>query len=188
MPDKPEEFPKVVAINQNEIIEPRTTSSETVNIVYEEIKERFKTQIEFEESFDTKISVILGTIGIVLTIVIGLHESFSSNYAYYSSTAILFVSLLFGIGAYYPRRFFVGPESRMLKVNYFLQQAEFVKEKLIDHYIDTFEKNKQVIKNKNLFFATSLITFIVALVILFVGITPTYNQFILSLQQILSTN
>ena len=172
MCDKPEEFKK------NEDLQDKNTmlneaDSKTIDLIKEEVKERLKTQSEFQDHLDSKTGVMLGAIGLILTIVIGFQVQYSTNPAYLVSVTLFVISFFCAIASYVPRGFFVGPESRELK-KYFFEENKVLKEKLIDHYIIAFEKNKPILHNKKTFFYLYFIIFIIALVILFIGMTPAY--------------
>lgn len=127
----------------------------SLELVYNEVKDRLEVQMRQIESLDGKS----GTLLFVSSVVIGMgaaaqaailgtfHETlpmvmFSVPIVFYVMTVIL------AMRSWVRRPYFRDPEPRPLRDYYSSQPSQFTKRRLTTHFISSYEWNAVVMKNK----------------------------------------
>jgi hypothetical protein len=151
----------------------------SVDIVYQEIKERLEVQLKQIDSLDGKTgnllfmaSVVLGIGATAQALLLGLTGSplvmlfFSIPIVFYS------LSMFFALRSWVIRPYFRDPEPRPLRDYYLTKEPPFTIRRLLAHFISCYEWNTTVIKKKvgelrfsMRFFLAEVITLAVVLVI-----------------------
>ena len=143
--------------------------TETLELVYNEVKGALNTQIQSLDGLNTKASVIIGFIGVILGISLNLYPH-SNPYLFGSCMTLLLISSFFALSAYRVESYRRDPEPRKLTENYLRDDSEKVKKQLIDNFIQSFENNKIKIKKKVKYINYSLILLFIGLIVLTLSI------------------
>jgi hypothetical protein len=131
-----------------------TYSSETLELIYNEVKDRLNTQFQSLDGLNTKASVIIGFVGVIIGICMTL----------------FMISIFFSFSAYKGKRYRRDPEPRKLAEKYLREDSKKVMKKLIDNFIESFEDNKTKIEEKGKYINYSLILLFVGLVVLILSV------------------
>ncbi len=138
----------------------------SLDVIYNEVKERLEVQLRQIESLDSKAGTILFVAGITLGIAAAAQAvalSVASNewiVAFFSLPVMFyFGTMYFAIRGWVVREFFRDPEPRPLRDHYLSEGPEFTKRRLIAHFISSYEWNQGSIKKKvqNMRIATYLL-------------------------------
>ena len=138
-------------------------SPETLELVYNEVKDRLNTQFQSSDGLSTKASVIIGFVGVMIGISLQLYSQ-SNSYLFGSSMTLLMISIFLSFSAYKVKSYRRDPEPRALTVGYLMEDGKTVKKQLIDNFIVSYEDNKTKIEGKVKYINYSLI-------LLFIGLT-----------------
>lgn len=138
---------------------------ETLELVYIEVKDQLNTQFQSIDSLNTKASVVIGFIGVIIGISLSLYPH-SNSYLFGSSMALFLVSIFFSFSAYKSESYRRDPEPRTLTVNYLMEDDKKVKKQLIDNFIQSYEDNNNRIKKKAGNINYSLILLFIGLILI----------------------
>jgi len=145
---------------------PDTADPRSLEVVYNEVKERLEVQLRQIESLDSKAGQILFVAGITLGIAaaaqaVALSAASSQWIVVFFSLPVMFYfgSMYFAIRGWVVKEFFRDPDPRPLRDYYLFESPEFTKRRLIAHFISSYEWNQGNIKKKvqNLRIATYLL-------------------------------
>jgi hypothetical protein len=125
--------------------------SETLELIHNEVKDRLNTQFQSLDGLNTKASVIIGFVGVIIGISLQL-------------------SIFFSFSAYKIKSYRRDPEPRALTEKYLMEDDKTVKKQLIDNFIASFEENKTNIEEKGKYINYSLILLFVGLIVLITSI------------------
>ncbi|NAS88652.1 hypothetical protein C4E24_02775 [ANME-1 cluster archaeon AG-394-G21] len=139
--------------------------SETLDLVYNEVKDALNMQFQSMDGLNTKASVIIGFVGVIIGISLQLYSQ-SNSYLFGSCMALFTISIFFSFSAYKGKRYRKDPEPRALTVEYLMEDDKTVKKQLIDNFIASFEENKNKIEEKVKYINYSLILLFVGLIVL----------------------
>jgi len=127
----------------------------SLDVIYDEIKDRLSVQIKQVDSLDGKTGNLL----FISSIVIGIGAA--AQAAIIGTTVNSWVLLLFSIPIFFylitvltalrswiVRPYFRDPEPRPLRDVYLFAQPEFTKRRLISQFISAYEWNSTVMKKK----------------------------------------
>ncbi len=124
-----------------------TYPPETLELVYNEAKDALNTQFQSLDGLNTKASVIIGFVGVIIGISLHLYSQ-SNLYLFGSCMTLFMISIFFSFSAYKSKRYRKDPEPRALTVKYLMEDDKTVKKQLIDNFIVSFEDNKTKIEEK----------------------------------------
>ncbi|HIH36441.1 MAG TPA: hypothetical protein HA232_00840 [Methanocellales archaeon] len=119
----------------------------TLELVYGEIKDALNNPFQSIENLDTKASVIIGFVGVIIGISLNLYPP-SSSYLFGSYMTVFLLSFFFSFSAYKTERYRSDPEPRKLTEKYLRERDYTVKKQLIDNFIQSHEDNKKRIDKK----------------------------------------
>ena len=142
---------------------------ETLELVYNEVKDALNTQIQSLDGLNTKASVIVGFVGVIIGIALNLY-SYSNSYLFGSCMALFLTSIFFTLCAYKVESYRRDPEPRTLTEKYLRECNKKVKKQLIDNFIQSFEYNKINIGKKVKYINYSLVLSFVGLIVLTLSI------------------
>ena len=142
---------------------------ETLELVYNEVKGALNTQFQSLDGLNTKASVIVGFVGVIIGISLNLY-SHSNSYLFGSCMTLFLISIFFALYAYKVENYWRDPEPRRLAENYLRKDGAHVKKQLIDNFIQSFEDNEIKIKRKGRYINYSLILLSTGLIVLTVSI------------------
>ena len=142
---------------------------ETLELVYNEVKGALNTQFQSLDGLNTKASVIIGFVGMIIGISLNLY-SHSNSYLFGSCITLFLISIFFTLSAYTVKSYRSDPEPRKLTENYLRKDDVYVKKKLIDNFIQSFEYNKIKIEKKVKYINYSLILLFMGLIVLTLSI------------------
>ena len=142
---------------------------EILELVYNEVKDALKTQFQSLDGLNTKASVIVGFVGVIIGISLNLY-SCSNPYLFGSCVTLFLISIFFTLSAYTVKSYRRDPEPRKLAENYMKEDCERVKKQLIVNFIQSFEGNEIKIKRKGRYINYSLILLFIGLIVLTLSI------------------
>jgi len=138
---------------------------ETLELVYTEVDSALNRQFQSLDGLNTKASVIVGFIGVILGISLNLYPH-SNPYLFGSCMTLFLISIFFALSAYKVESYRRDPEPRKLTENYLKEDSEKVKKKLIDNFIQSVEDNKIKINKKVKYINHSLVLLYIGLIVL----------------------
>ena len=142
---------------------------ETLELVYTEVDSALNRQFQSLDGLNTKASVIVGFIGVILGISLNLYPH-SNPYLFGSCMTLFLISIFFALSAYKVESYRRDPEPRKLTENYLKEDSEKVKKKLIDNFIQSVEDNKIKINKKVKYINYSLVLLYIGLIVLTLSI------------------
>jgi len=142
---------------------------ETLELVYKEVDNALNRQFQSLDGLDTKASVIIGFIGVILGISLNLYPH-SNPYLFGLCMALFLISIFFALYAYKVKRYRRDPEPRKLAEKYLEDNAKKVKKQLIDNFIQSYEDNKIKKGKKVKYINYSLIILFIGLIVLTLSI------------------
>jgi hypothetical protein len=142
---------------------------ETLELVYNEVKDALNTQLQSLDGLDTKASVIVGFIGVIIGISLNLYQ-YSNSYLFVLCMALFLASIFFTLSAYKVKSYRRDPEPEALTINYLREDPRIVKKQLIDNFIQSFKENEIKIKDKVNYINYALTLLFVGLIILTLSI------------------
>lgn len=143
--------------------------SETLELVYNEVKDALNTQLQSLNELNTKASVISGFVGVIIGISLNLY-SYSNLYLFNSCMTLFLTSIFFTLSAYKVKRYRRDPEPETLTIKYLRDDCKTVKKQLIDNFIQSFKDNEIKIDEKVKYINYSLILLFIGLIILTLSI------------------
>ena len=142
-----------------------TYPPETLELIYNEVKDALNTQFQLLEGLNTKASVIIGFVGVIIGISLQLYSQ-SNTYLFCSCMILFMMSIFFSFSAYKIKSYRIDPAPRALTEKYLSEDSKKVKKQLIDNFIESFEDNKNKIEKKGTYIHCSLIFLFVGLIVL----------------------
>jgi len=137
----------------------------TLDLIYNEVKDRLNTQFQSLEGLNTKASVIIGFVGVIIGISLNLYSD--ENPHLFIESMLLFLGAAFlSFSAYKVEGYRRDPKPRALTEKYLREDDKKVKKKLIDNFIQSYEDNKNRIEKKGKYINYSLILLFVGLIFL----------------------
>ena len=146
-----------------------TYPQETLELIYNEVKDRLNTQFQSLDGLNTKASVIIGFVGVIIGISLQLYSQ-SNSYLFGSCMTLFMISIFFSFSAYKIKSYRRDPEPRDLTEKYLREDDKEVKKQLIDNFIESFEENKNKIEEKGKYINYSLILLFVGLIVLILSV------------------
>jgi len=146
-----------------------TYPPETLELIYNEVKDRLNTQFQSLDGLNTKASVIIGFVGVIIGISLQLYSQ-SNSYLFGSCMTLFMISIFFSFSAYKIKSYRRDPEPRALRDGYLTTDNKTVKEQLIANFIESFEENKTKIEEKGEYINYSLILLFVGLIVLILSV------------------
>ena len=142
-----------------------TYPPETLELIYNEVKDALNTQFQSVEGLNTKASVIIGFVGVIIGISLNLYSD--ENPHLFIGSMLLFLGAAFlSFFAYKVEGYRRDPEPRKLTEKYLREDDKKVKKQLIDNFIQSFEDNKIKIEKKVKYINYSLILLFIGLIVL----------------------
>jgi hypothetical protein len=127
----------------------------SLDIVYEEVKERLDLQLHQVDTLDAKAGTVLSIASLVMTIAAGLQATISREDLRDWPLVLLLAgamfyafTMLFAFRGYLLRNFRRDPEPRPLRDLYLFQPADFTKRRVTANRIESFELNSGLIESK----------------------------------------
>ena len=138
---------------------------ETLELIYNEVKDALNTQFQSVEGLNTKASIIIGFVGVIIGISLNLYSD--ENPPLFIESMLLFLGAAFlSFFAYKVEGYRRDPEPRALTVNYLRKDDKKVKKQLIDNFIRSYEDNKKRIEKKVKYINYSIILLFIGLILL----------------------
>ena len=141
----------------------------TLDLVYNEVKDALNMQFQSMDGLNTKASVIIGFVGVIIGISLQLYSQ-SNSYLFGSCMTLFLISIVFSFSAYKIKSYRRDPEPRDLTEKYLRADDKTVKKQLIDNFIASFEENKTNIEEKGKYINYSLILLFVGLIVLILSV------------------
>ena len=137
-----------------------TYPPETLELIYNEVKDALNTQFQSVEGLNTKSSIIIGFVGVIIGISLNLYSD--ENLHLFIESMLLFLGAAFlSFFAYKVEGYRRDPEPRALTEKYLREDDKKVRKQLIDNFIQSFDDNKIKIEKKVKYINYSLIGLIV---------------------------
>ena len=146
-----------------------TYPPETLELIYNEVKDRLNTQFQSLDGLNTKASVIIGFVGVIIGISLQLYSQ-SNSYLFGSCMTLFMISIFFSFSAYKIKSYRRDPEPGPLRDEYLTTDDKTVKEQLIANFIESFEENKTKIAEKVKYINYSIILLLVGLIVLILSV------------------
>jgi hypothetical protein len=138
---------------------------ETLELIYNEVRDALNMQFQSMEGLNTKASVIIGFAGVIIGISLQLYSQ-SNSYLFGSCMTLFMISIFLSFSAYKVKDYKRAPKPRELTVKYLNEDEKKVKKQLIDYFIQSFEDNKTKIEEKVKYINYSLIFLFLGLIVL----------------------
>jgi len=138
---------------------------ETLELIYNEVKDALNTQFQSVEGLNTKASIIIGFVGVIIGISLNLYSDENSHL--FIESMLLFLGAAFlSFFAYKVEGYRRDPEPRALTVNYLREDDKKLKKQLIDNFILSYEDNKKRIEKKVKYINYSIMLLFIGLILL----------------------
>jgi hypothetical protein len=146
-----------------------TYPPETLELIYNEVKDRLNIQFQSLDGLNTKASVIVGFVGVIIGISLNLYSD--ENLHLFIGSMLLFLGSAFlSFSAYKIGGYRRDPEPRKLTEKYLREDDKKVKKQLIDNFIQSYEDNKNRIEKKVKYINYSLILLFIGLIVLILSV------------------
>ena len=142
-----------------------TYPPETLELIYNEVKDALNAQFQSIDSLDTKAGIIIGSVGVIIGISLNLY-SHGNPYLFSSCMTLFLTSIFFSFSAYKIKSYRRDPEPRKIAEKYLREDGKKVKKQLLDNFIVSFEDNKIKIEKKVKYINYSLVLLFIGLIIL----------------------
>ncbi|MDI6886542.1 MAG: hypothetical protein QMD22_09450 [archaeon] len=124
-----------------------TYPPETLELIYNEVKDVLNAQFQSIDSLDTKAGIIIGFVGVIIGISLNLY-SHSNSILFCSCMTLFLTSIFLSFSAYKVKSYRRDPEPRKLTEKYLREDDKKVRKQLTDNFIQSFEDNKIKIEKK----------------------------------------
>jgi len=141
----------------------------TLDLVYNEVKDALNMQFQSVEGLNTKASIIIGFVGVIIGISLNLYSD-ENPHLFIGSMLLLLGAAFLSFFAYKVEGYRRDPEPRALTVNYLRVDDKMVKKQLIDNFIASFEDNKTKIEEKVKYINYSIIFLFIGLIVLILSV------------------
>ena len=146
-----------------------TYPPETLELIYNEVKDGLNTQFQSLDRLNTKASVIIGSVGVIIGLSLQSYPQ-SNSYLFGSSMTLLMIGIALSLSACKVKSYRRDPEPRALTIIYLREDGKKVKKQLIDNFIASYEDNKTKIEKKVKYINYSLAFSFVGLIVLILSI------------------
>ncbi|MCK4732357.1 MAG: hypothetical protein KAT65_07860 [Methanophagales archaeon] len=143
--------------------------SETLELIYNEVKDTLNAQLQSLERLNSKASVIIGLVGVITGLSLNLHP-LSSPYLFGACMTLFLASIFLSFSAYKVKSYRRDPEPRKITEKYLREDSKKVKKQLIDNFIESYENNGPIIDKKARYINYSLILLFIGLFVLTLSI------------------
>ncbi|MFQ5879640.1 MAG: hypothetical protein ACE5IZ_05665 [Dehalococcoidia bacterium] len=133
----------------------REQAAPSLDLVFNEVKERISVQLGQIEALDHKAGTLLGLSSVVITIAAGLRfveGEGASKVAFltlFSLGALFYaITIFFAFRGYWVVEYRRDPEPRPLRDFYLSQEEELTKRRLLSNMIASYEFNVPLLRNK----------------------------------------
>ena len=142
-----------------------TYPPETLELIYNEVKDALNMQFQSLDGLNTKASIIIGFVGVIIGISLNLYSD--ENPHLFIESMLLFLGAAFlSFFAYKVEGYRRDPEPRKLTEKYLREDDKKVKKQLIDNFIQSYEDNEIKIEKKVKYINYSLILLFIGLIVL----------------------
>ena len=142
-----------------------TYPPEMLELVYNAVKDALNMQFQSLEGLNTKASVIIGFVGVIIGISLNLYSD--ENPHLFIGSVLLFLGAAFlSFFAYKAKSYRRDPKPRKFTEKYLREDDKKVKKQLIDNFIQSYEDNKNRIEKKVKYINYSLILLFIGLIVL----------------------
>lgn len=131
------------------------THPPSLEIVYQEVKERLDLQLHQVDTLDGKAGTVLSVASVVMTLAAGLQVSDNREalqgwplVLLLAGTTFYAFTMLFGFRGYWLRNFRRDPEPGSLRDRYLFQPADFTRRRITANMIQSFEVNRDLVESK----------------------------------------
>jgi len=139
--------------------------TETLELIYNEVKDALNTQFQSVEGLNTKASMIIGFVGVIIGISLKVYSD-EKPHLFIESMLLFLGAAFLSFSAYKVEGYRRDPEPRALTVNYLREDDKKVKKQLIDNFIQSYEDNRNRIEKKSKYINYSLILLFIGLIVL----------------------
>lgn len=127
----------------------------SLDIVYQEVKERLDLQLRQVDTLDAKAGTVLSVASLVMTIAAGLQAGVVRDdlngwplVLVLSGLLLYFFTMVIAFRGYWLRNFRRDPEPGPLRDLYLFQSPDFTKRRVTANRIQSFQVNSQLIESK----------------------------------------
>ena len=140
---------------------------ETLDLIYNEVKEALDTQLQTVDGHNTKTSVIIGCVGVILGIALNLTYF---NYLFFIGLSFLLLSFLLSLYSFKIVGYRRDPNPKSLWDKYSTEDKETIKKQLIYNFIESHNENEENINKKTKYINASLCFLFAGLILLTLSI------------------
>jgi hypothetical protein len=108
------------------VVSEEVRKDETLELIYNEVKDRLNTQFQSLDGLNTTASVIIGFVGVIIGISLQLYSQ-SNSYLFGSCMTLFLISIFFSLSAYKIKSYRRDPEPRPLRDKYLTTNDKKVK-------------------------------------------------------------
>lgn len=160
-------------------------SSENLDLIFQEVKERLKDQLLTADQLATKLNFLLGFNTIVIaTMFPGLFYKLSIHPIITFAIAFFLLSIYFDLKGLKTQKYRRDPDPEQLYKKYINSEVENTKKVLISNYIASFKENLNKLSPVRRCFRASVLLSSMALILIFIFFT---KDSIITIWQILTT-
>ena len=142
-----------------------TYPPETLELLYNEVKDALNTQFQSVEGLNTKASIIIGFVGVIIGISLNLYPD-ENSHLFFGSMFLFLGAAFLSFSAYKVEGYRKDPEPRKLTEKYLREDDKKVRKQIIDNFIQSCEDNKNRIEKKVKYINYSLVLLFIGLIVL----------------------
>ena len=138
---------------------------ETLELVYNEVKDALNMQFQLMEGLNTKASVIVGFVGVIIGISLNLYSG-ENTHLFIESMLFFLGAAFLSFSAYKVESYRRDLEPRKITEKYLREDDKKVKKQLIDNFIQSYKDNEIKIEKKAKYINYSFILLFIGLILL----------------------
>ena len=140
---------------------------ENKKLIFEEVKDRLKDQINLVDQITAKFNIVLGFNSIILAFMIQAFIG-KTSFDWYmkAAVALLFISLLIDLRGLIAHKYRRDPDPWGLYKNYYNKNITETMDTLIQNFTDSFNENVKKLHRINKWYTVSIILTVIAILLL----------------------
>jgi len=163
----------------SEPISDTTSEDSSLGLIFQEVKDAIRIQLDKFDKLDAKVGLILAAAGVSLAVV--LSNGFLPPEGKRLTTVLqipgvtaIALSAVCAVHALWPRAYYLAPNPRHLRTDYLSKEIDETRLALVDTWIELYERNDAVIDRKVLWTRISALLLVGGLAL--VALTFIYNS------------
>ncbi len=136
----------------------------TIDLIYNEAKDSLNILIQSIDGLNTKTSILIGFIGVILSTILGF--SYSNYCLFVDGLVLLFVALFLCVYSFRVENYRKDPNLKALWDNYSEKDSKTIKKQLIANFIESYDETEAKINKKVKYINWSIIFLFLGLILL----------------------